>query len=52
MKVSTRAIRTIEKNGGLDQFFAKTSNLKLSPEARALKRRVEKAQAARAFAAA
>ncbi|MCE2951543.1 MAG: 50S ribosomal protein L28 [Alphaproteobacteria bacterium] len=52
MKVSARAIRTIEKNGGLDQFFAKTSNLKLSPEARALKRRVEKAQAARAFAAA
>ena len=50
MKVSARAIRTIEKNGGIDAFFAKTSTLKMSPEARSFKRRLDKAIAARAFA--
>lgn len=50
MKVSARAIRTIEKNGGIDAYFAKTSNLKLSAEARAFKRRLEKASASKSFA--
>lgn len=40
LRVSTNAIRTIEHNGGLDNFLITTSNLKLSTEARQLKRRV------------
>ena len=40
LRVSTSAIRTIEHNGGLDNFLITTSNLKLSTEARQLKRRV------------
>ncbi len=45
MRVSTRAIRTIEKNGGLDAFLLGTSNRKLTPEALRSKRRIEKAAA-------
>ena len=45
MRVSTRAIRTIEKNGGLDAFLLGTSNRKLTPEALCIKRRIEKAAA-------
>ena len=45
MRVSTRAIRTIEKNGGLDVFLLGTSNRKLTPEALRIKRRIEKAAA-------
>tara|TARA_A100000171_G_C2127225_1_gene144305 strand:- start:1283 stop:1561 length:279 start_codon:yes stop_codon:yes gene_type:complete len=45
MKVSTRAIRTVEKNGGIDQYLKKTPNLKLSSEARTLKKRLYKASA-------
>ena len=45
MRISTRAIRTIEKNGGLDAFLLGTSNRKLTPEALRLKRRIEKAAA-------
>jgi large subunit ribosomal protein L28 len=43
MKVSTRAIRTVEKNGGLDAYLKKMSNVKLTTEAMALKRRLIKA---------
>lgn len=45
MRVSTQAIRTIEKNGGLDAFLLGTSNRKLPPEALRIKRRIEKAAA-------
>ncbi|MFP6781245.1 MAG: 50S ribosomal protein L28 [Gammaproteobacteria bacterium] len=45
MRVSTNAIRTIEKNGGLDAFLLGTSNRKLPPEALRIKRRIEKAAA-------
>lgn len=45
MRVSTQAIRTIEKNGGLDAFLLGTSNRKLTPEALRIKRRIEKAAA-------
>ncbi len=47
MRVSTRAIRTIEKNGGLDAFLLGTSNRKLTPEALRIKRRITKAAAAK-----
>lgn len=45
LKLSTRAIRTIEKNGGLDAYLLKTSNTKLTAEAQRLKRAIKKAAA-------
>lgn len=48
MRITTSAIRTIEKNGGLDAWLLGTSNAKLSTEARKLKRRIEKKAAAAA----
>ncbi len=45
MRVSTRAIRTIEKNGGLDAFLLGTANRKLTSEALRIKRRITKAAA-------
>src|SRR4051794_2867793 len=47
MRLSTRAIRTVEHNGGIDAFLLGTPNRRLAPEAQALKRRIEKAQAKR-----
>ena len=43
LKLSTRAIRTIEKNGGLDAYLQSTPNKKLTQEGQLLKRRVQKA---------
>ena len=43
LRLSTRAIRTIEKRGGLDAFLMSTPNSKLGKKARVLKRRIEKA---------
>ena len=43
LRLSTRAIRTIEKNGGLDAYLLKTSNTKLTEQALRLKRRIKKA---------
>jgi large subunit ribosomal protein L28 len=45
LKLSTRAIRTIEKKGGLDAFLLGTPDTKLPDEARRLKRAVRKAVA-------
>ncbi len=45
MRVSTRAIRTVEKKGGIDAFLMTTSNAKLTDEAMAVKRRLVKASA-------
>lgn len=42
LRLTTSALRTIEKNGGLDAWLLGTSNSKLSVEARRLKRRIEK----------
>src|SRR4051794_14921481 len=47
-RLTVNAIRTIEHNGGLDAFLLGTSDLKLPLEARRLKRRIEKAGAAKA----
>jgi large subunit ribosomal protein L28 len=52
MRLCTRAIRTVEHNGGIDAFLLGTPNRRLAPEAQALKRRIEKAQAKRQAAAA
>jgi large subunit ribosomal protein L28 len=51
VRLSTRALRTIEHNGGLDSFLLGTSNRKLPAEAQALKRRIVKAAAKKAAAA-
>jgi large subunit ribosomal protein L28 len=38
MKVCVRSLKTIEKNGGLDNFLTKSSNRILAPEAQAIKK--------------
>jgi large subunit ribosomal protein L28 len=52
LRLSVNAIRTVEKNGGLDDFLLATSDRKLTGEARRLKRRVEAARAKKGAAAA
>ena len=47
MKLSTRAIRTVEHNGGIDAFLLTTPNSKLPVEAQSLKRRILRAKAKR-----
>lgn len=42
LKLATRAIRTIEHNGGIDNYLLGTSNTKLTDEARRLKRQIKK----------
>ena len=43
LRLTTSAIRTIEKRGGLDAFLLSTPAAKLGKKARVLKRRIEKA---------
>ena len=43
LRVTTRAIRTVQKRGGLDAFLLKSDDAKLPTKARRLKRRVQKA---------
>lgn len=45
LKLTTHALRSIEHNGGLDAYLAKTADKKLPVEAKRLKRRIEKAAA-------
>jgi large subunit ribosomal protein L28 len=52
LRLSTHAIRTVEKNGGIDAFLIDTPNRKLPAEARRLKRRIEAAKARKEAAAA
>ena len=48
IRVSARAIRTIEHKGGIDAYLLGTADGKLPEEALALKRKVKKAAAASA----
>ena len=48
LRLTTHAIRSIEHNGGLDAYMLKAKNSQLGTEARTLKRRIEKAAAAKA----
>jgi large subunit ribosomal protein L28 len=48
LRLTVHAIRTIEHNGGLDAFLLGTADGKLPAEALKLKRRIEKAAAAKA----
>lgn len=40
LKVAVSTLRTVEKNGGLDEYLVKTSNTKLQPTAIKLKKRI------------
>ncbi|MFB3067002.1 MAG: 50S ribosomal protein L28 [Planctomycetota bacterium] len=44
LRISTRALRTVVKKGGLDSFLLTTDDAKLPEEALRLKRRIRKAQ--------
>ena len=48
LRLSTRAIRSIEKRGGLDAYLLSSSDADLGPVARSLKKEVAKAKAAQA----
>jgi large subunit ribosomal protein L28 len=45
LRLSTRAIRTIEHNGGLDSYLLSQTDAKLTTEGLELKRRLQKATA-------
>src|SRR5271169_3194738 len=45
LRITAAAIRTIEHKGGIDVFLRDTSDRKLSPEIRRLKRRIAAAAA-------
>jgi large subunit ribosomal protein L28 len=44
LRLSTSAMRTIEKHGGLDAFLMQARNAELADEARQLKREIKAAQ--------
>jgi large subunit ribosomal protein L28 len=50
LRVTTRGLRTIEHNGGIDSFLINTPASRLPPEARVIKRRIQRAQARKAAA--
>jgi large subunit ribosomal protein L28 len=51
LRVTTRGLRTIEHNGGIDAFLLNTAARQLPPEAKAMKRRILRAQARKSAAA-
>ena len=51
LKLSTRAIRTIEHNGGIDAFLMGQNASKLTPKGQELKRKLNRAKAKQAAAA-
>ena len=40
LRVAASAIRTVEKKGGLDEYLLNTSNSKLPPKARKIKKQI------------
>ncbi|HET8613582.1 MAG TPA: 50S ribosomal protein L28 [Sphingomonas sp.] len=48
LRVSTHGLRSVEHNGGLDNWLLKTADADLSQRARKLKREIAKKQAAAA----
>ncbi|HXC56576.1 MAG TPA: 50S ribosomal protein L28 [Rhizomicrobium sp.] len=48
LKISMNALRTVDKNGGLDPFLLKAKNALLSPKALRLKRAIAKKAAQKA----
>ncbi len=51
VRVAAKAIRTIDKRGGLDAFLLSTPDAKLGPDALTVKRRIQKAMKKREAAA-
>jgi large subunit ribosomal protein L28 len=51
LRITARALRTVQKVGGLDAFLLGTADVKLPPEGLALKRRIRKAVSGPAKAA-
>jgi len=51
LRLSTRGIRTVEHNGGIDAFLLSTPDAKLTADGLSLKRRIERAKARREAAA-
>jgi large subunit ribosomal protein L28 len=47
LRISTRAMRSIEHNGGIDAFLLATPDRRLPEEARIVKRRIERTRAKR-----
>ena len=52
LRLSTRAIRTVEHNGGIDAFLLSTPNSRLPAEALTIKRRILRARERKAEATA
>ena len=52
MRLSTRAMRTVEHNGGIDAFLLSTPNRDLAAEAQTVKRRIQRAKLKKEAAAA
>ncbi len=52
LRVTARALKTVEHRGGLDAYLVKAKNEQLSPDCVKLKREIKKAQAATATATA
>lgn len=50
LKVTAATLRTVEHNGGLDNYLLTTSNTKLTEEGQRLKRRIKRAQKAKVAA--
>ena len=48
LRLSTRAIRTVEHNGGLDAYLLSQNDSKMTTEGLALQRRLERATAKKA----
>ncbi len=44
LRLSVNGLRTIEHNGGLDAYLLTAKNSKLTPEAKALKKKIVKAK--------
>ena len=51
LRVTMATLRTVDHNGGLDAYLLSTSSTKLTEEAKTLKRKIKKAQAAKAVPA-
>lgn len=48
LRLSTSALRTVEKRGGLDAYLLSTPSAKLAGKAQILRRRIQRAQAKKA----
>ncbi len=45
LRISTRGLRTLEHNGGLDAYLLSTPNSRLTKEAKEIKQRIQNASA-------